>query len=30
MLLKATKWGLGTLWIANTCFIYYDMVEFIN
>ena len=29
MLLKATKLGLGTLWIANTCFAYNDMVEVI-
>ncbi len=21
------NWGLGTLWIANTCFAYNDMVE---
>ena len=27
MLLKATQLGLGTLWIANTCFAYNDMVE---
>ena len=30
MLLKATELGLGTLWIANTCFAYDDMIEFIN
>lgn len=30
MLLKATELGLGTLWIANTCFAYKDMMEFIN
>lgn len=29
MLLKATELGLGTLWIANTCFAYNDMVEVI-
>ena len=29
MLLKATQLGLGTLWIANTCFAYNDMVEVI-
>ena len=26
MLLKATEIGLGTLWIANTCFAYKDLV----
>ena len=30
MILKATEIGLGTLWIANTCFAYEDMVDFIN
>ncbi len=30
MLLKATELGLGTLWIANTCFAYNDLMEFIN
>lgn len=29
MLLKAPQLGLGTLWIANTCFAYNDMVEVI-
>lgn len=29
MLLKATELGLGTLWVANTCFAYNDMVEVI-
>ncbi len=29
MLLKATEMGLGTLWIANTCFAYHDMVKVI-
>ena len=30
MLLKATELGLGTLWIANTCFAYDDLIKFIN
>lgn len=30
MLLKATELGLGTLWIANTCFAYDDLVEAIG
>lgn len=30
MILKATEIGLGTLWIANTCFAYKDMIDFIN
>lgn len=30
MLLKATKLGLGTLWIANTCFAYDDLVRFVG
>lgn len=30
MLLKATEIGLGTLWIANTCFAYKDLVNFIG
>ncbi len=30
MLLKATEIGLGTLWIANTCFAYKDLVSFIG
>lgn len=30
MLLKAQELGLGTLWIANTCFAYNDLVEFIG
>lgn len=29
MLLKATELGLGTLWIANTCLAYEDMMRFI-
>lgn len=30
MILKATEIGLGTLWIANTCFAYEDLVDFIR
>lgn len=30
MLLKATEIGLGTLWIANTCFAYEKMNHVIN
>lgn len=30
MILKATELGLGTLWIANTCFAYDEMVAFIQ
>lgn len=30
MILKATELGLGTLWIANTCFAYDAMVAFIQ
>lgn len=30
MLLKATELGLGTLWIANTCFAYDDLMEAIG
>lgn len=30
MILKATDLGLGTLWIANTCFAYNDLLEFIG
>ncbi len=30
MLLKATELGLGTLWIANTCFAYKDLTSFIG
>ena len=30
MLLKATEIGLGTLWIANTCFAYKDLISFIG
>ena len=30
MLLKATKLGIGTLWIANTCYAYNELVEHIG
>lgn len=30
MLLRATELGLGTLWIANTCFAYTDLVDYIE
>ena len=30
MILTATGYGLGTLWIANTCFAYEDLVDFIG
>lgn len=30
MILKATEIGLGTLWIANTCFAYNKLMSFIN
>lgn len=30
ILLKATELGLGTLWIANTCFAYNDLMEWIG
>ena len=30
MLLKATEIGLGSLWIANTCFAYGDLMEFVG
>ena len=30
LLLKATDIGLGTLWIANTCFAYKDLLAFIH
>lgn len=30
ILLKATELGYGTLWIANTCFAYEELVDFIN
>lgn len=30
MLLKATELGVGSLWIANTCFAYNELVEYIG
>lgn len=30
MLLEAERLGIGTLWIANTCFAYPDLMEFIK
>lgn len=30
MLLTATEKGLGTLWIANTCFAYNELINYIN
>lgn len=30
MILAATEHDLGTLWIANTCFAYDDIVEYLN
>lgn len=30
MILTAAGYGLGTLWIANTCFAYKDLVDFIG
>ena len=30
MILTATGYGLGTLWIANTCFAYNELVDFIG
>ena len=30
MILTATEYGLGTLWIANTCFAYNKLVDFIG
>lgn len=30
MLLTATELGYGSLWIANTCFAYHELVEFIG
>lgn len=30
MILAATERDLGTLWIANTCFAYKDIVEYLN
>lgn len=30
MLLKATEIGVGTLWIANTCYAYKELVEYLE
>lgn len=30
MLLKATEIGLGTLWIANTCYAYNELTDYLN
>lgn len=30
MLLKATEFGLGTLWIANTCYAYKELTEYLK
>lgn len=30
MLLKATELGLGTLWIANTCYAYKELTTYLN
>ncbi|MCI5586797.1 MAG: nitroreductase family protein [Lachnospiraceae bacterium] len=30
MILTATEYGLGTLWIANTCFSYNELVSYID
>lgn len=30
MLLKATEIGLGTLWIANTCYAYKELTEYLD
>lgn len=30
MLLKAEEIGLGTLWIANTCFAYTELEAYLN
>ena len=30
MILTVTGYGLGTLWIANTCFAYNELIEFIG
>ncbi len=30
MILMATGYGLGTLWIANTCFAYNELMDFIG
>ena len=30
MLLKATEIGLGTLWVANTCYAYKELTEYLD
>ena len=30
MILTATSYGLGTLWIANTCFAYNELIDYIE
>ena len=30
MLLKATEIGLGTLWVANTCYAYKELTEYLK
>lgn len=30
MLLRATELGLGTLWVANTCFAYEELTTYLN
>ncbi len=30
MLLEATKFGLGTLWIANSCFAYPELMKYVR
>lgn len=30
MLLKAEKMGIGTLWIANICFAYPELMEYMK
>ena len=30
MILTATSYGVGTLWIANTCFAYNELIDFIE
>lgn len=30
MLLKATELGIGSLWIANTCFAYHELTDYID
>ncbi len=30
MLLKATELGIGTLWIANTCYAYEELTDYLR